>query len=69
MPDGTRLVFKYRRGDDPPGLWTVGLRGGDPVPLLTNCCRENDVRISPDGRRLVFAGGGDRGELWISRSY
>lgn len=68
-PDGSRLVFELQIGDDGPGLWSIGARGGEPVQLLANCCQGNDVRIHRDGRRIAFAAGTDRGEVWILKGY
>lgn len=64
MPDGSGLVFKIESGEQ-ASLWSISVRGGEPVQQLSNCCAENQVRIHPDGRRLAFASGRDRGEIWI----
>ncbi|HUF66883.1 MAG TPA: hypothetical protein VMM17_12985, partial [Gemmatimonadaceae bacterium] len=58
------LVFKLESGEQ-ASLWSISVRGGEPVRLLSDCCAENHVRIHPDGRRLAFASGRDRGEVWI----
>jgi Tol biopolymer transport system component len=68
-PDGSRLVFELQIGDAEPALWSVAARGGESVQLLANCCRENQVRIHRDGRRLTFAAGSDRGEVWILKRF
>ena len=68
-PDGLRIVFELQVGDDAPGLWSIGARGGDPVQILANCCQENDVRIHGAGRRIAFVAGADRGEVWILKGY
>lgn len=67
MPDGSRLVFKIESGEQ-ASLWSIGVRGGEPVRLLADCCAGNLVRIHPDGRRLAFASGTDRGEVWILKT-
>ncbi|MEX0690771.1 MAG: hypothetical protein WD043_02890 [Gemmatimonadales bacterium] len=64
MPDGSGLVFKIESGEQ-ASLWSISVRGGEPVRLLYDCCAENHVRIHPNGRRLAFASGRDRGEIWI----
>lgn len=67
MPDGTRLAFELWEGDGTAGLWSVDRRGGDAVPLLRGCCRENDVRFDRTGRLAAFAAGIQVGEIWILR--
>ncbi len=68
-PDGSRLVFELQLDDDDPGLWSVDARGGEPVRLMANCCQERHVRFHRDGRRIAFAAGTDRGEVWILKGY
>jgi Tol biopolymer transport system component len=69
MPDGSRLLFALQIGDDEPALWSIPTRGGDPVRLLSRCCNENDIRVNRDGRRIAFAAGSSRGELWMLKGY
>jgi Tol biopolymer transport system component len=64
MPDGSRLVFRLENGDQ-SSLWSISVRGGEPLRLLSDCCAENYVRIHPDGKRIALASGRDRGEVWI----
>jgi Tol biopolymer transport system component len=66
-PDGSRIVFELQEGDDVSNLWAINVSGGEPVRLLPNCCTENHVRMHPEGRRLAFAAGANRGEVRILR--
>lgn len=68
-PDGSRLVFALQADGDSSGLWSIPVQGGEPVQLLANCCREHEVRIHREGRRLAFAAGRDRGEVRILKGY
>ena len=52
-----------------PALWSFGVGGGQPVRILSGCCRENDLRINRAGRRLAFAAGADRGEIRLLKDY
>lgn len=66
-PDGSRLLFELQVGDGDSGLWSVSVRGGEPLQFLANCCRENDVWIHPGGRRMAVAAGAERGEIRLLR--
>lgn len=66
-PDGSRIVFGFQGGDDVTSLSAIDVRGGEPVRLLSDCCSGNFVRMHRDGRRLAFAAGRDRGEVWVLR--
>lgn len=69
MPDGSQVVVKFDAGSDRAGLWSVSVRGGTLVRLFPDCCVGNDVRIHPDGRRLAFVAGADRGEVRILKRF
>jgi Tol biopolymer transport system component len=69
FPDGQRLLFEQRDAEGSSALWSVAIGGGAPARVLPRCCDENDVRIHPDGRRMTFAMGQMRGELWMLTGY
>jgi Tol biopolymer transport system component len=64
-PDGSRLIVELTDETGTPALWSLGIRGGEPVRVLAGCCRENDVRLDRQGRKMAFAAGVDRGEIWF----
>jgi Tol biopolymer transport system component len=64
-PDGSRLIVELTDDTGTPALWSLGIQGGEPVRVLSGCCRENDVRLDRRGRRMAFAAGADRGEIWF----
>ena len=63
--DGSRLLVELTDETGTPALWSLGIRGGEPVRVLAGCCRENDVRLDRRGRRMAFAAGADVGEIWL----
>jgi hypothetical protein len=69
FPDGQRLLFEQQDAEGSSALWSVAIGGGAPVRVLSQCCDENDVRIHPNGRRMTFAIGRMRGELWMLTGY
>lgn len=60
-PDGTHVVFAA--WDPPFHLWEVGIDGGEPVQLQTNCdgaldgCTDAFPAYSPDGSKIAFVRG------------
>lgn len=58
-PDGQYVVFVKSEG-----LWSVPVAGGEARRLFT-MDNLRHVRLHPDGRRLAFVGGSERGELWV----
>jgi Tol biopolymer transport system component len=64
-PDGSRVIVEVTDSTGTPALWSIGTHGGEAVRVLTGCCRENDVRLDRQGRRIAFAAGADRGEIWF----
>jgi Tol biopolymer transport system component len=64
-PDGSRIVFELAQGDDSTSLWSINVAGGEPVGVLSKCCAESILRLHPDGKRIAFASGRDRGEVRV----
>jgi Tol biopolymer transport system component len=60
--DGSRVIVELTDAGV-PALWSFGTQGGEPVQLLAGCCRENDVRLDVQGRKIAFAAGAERGEI------
>ncbi|OFW08379.1 MAG: hypothetical protein A3H96_20965 [Acidobacteria bacterium RIFCSPLOWO2_02_FULL_67_36] len=80
-PDGRSLVVYDEPANRPAGVWQVPIDGrpprlvmdmrrisggaADPAAGLSNDVRPIDLRLSPDGRRLAYEFGRDRGEIWM----
>ena len=72
-PDGRHILLAELRDDHPDvDLWLVAVDGSGATPLppvrdlrnITRPIRLEEVRLSPDGRRVSFAAGENRGEVW-----
>jgi dipeptidyl aminopeptidase/acylaminoacyl peptidase len=66
-PDGsrvafTRVVVDEKRTGYETSIWSVETSGSAEAVRLTNGVRDSQPRWSPDGRRLAFVRGGERGE-------
>jgi Tol biopolymer transport system component len=68
-PDGRSMVFWGRAPDGEEDIWIVSLEGeDDPVPLIATPAQEEQPRISPDGRFLVYASNESaRFEVYLTR--
>jgi dipeptidyl aminopeptidase/acylaminoacyl peptidase len=57
-PDGSQVIFSAF--DSPVLVWEVGIEGGDPALLSTDCsgvpaeCMDAAPAYSPDGKRIAF---------------
>ncbi len=73
-PDGRHLLL-VKRNDDPETqfpheLWRIAVGGGDPESLglkMEGGLRE--LRVHPDGRRIVFTSGRNVIELWAAENF
>ena len=73
-PDGRHLLLAKRNADPetqfPHELWRSAAAGGEPESLglkVEGGIRE--VRVHPDGRRIVFTSGLDVTELWAAENF
>src|SRR6185295_1989656 len=72
-PDGARLVFHARHGDDKEDgivvrhVYTVGLDGGREQKVTNGAKDEYHASLSPDGRRLLYVSevNGSR-DIWLA---
>ena len=75
-PDGSQLLFTRRRRDPDPQLltelWRVSAEGGKPDQVnLAPMEFLHDVRVHPDGRRIVFRtrNKAQKGEVWAMENF
>ena len=58
--DGRHVLFA-RRGE----LWRVPAEGGEPENLGYVMEGLRELRLHPDGARIAFTAGTDKGEVWV----
>ena len=75
-PDGSQLLFTRRRRDPDPQLltelWRVSAEGGKPDQVnLAPMEFLHDVRVHPDGRRIVFRtiNKAQKAEVWAMENF
>ena len=78
-PDSRSILIYSAPVEGPGGIWQVPLDGGAArlllddrhlTPLLQGTRgRPLDFRLSPDGRRLAYQAGRDRGEIWMMSGF
>ena len=62
--DGRRILMSTLQPDGLPSLWSLDRSAGDPVRLPIEAPMFHKLSLSPDGRRLLFAAGNPRPNLW-----
>jgi TolB protein len=71
-PDGTKVA--YSAWDPPVQIWEIGIEGGDPQLLTTDCsgqpaeCMEGAPAYSPDGGSLAFLTGNEQSTVLAIRN-
>jgi len=50
-------------------LWRISIEGGSPQPTGIATERLHDLRVHPDGERIVFAAGQHRTEVWVMEDF
>ncbi len=71
--DGREIIFfkgistKIQKQDCE--MWGVPVEGGDPNNLGLTMDRVHDLRIHPDGRRIVFSSGHNAAEVWVMENF
>jgi Tol biopolymer transport system component len=69
-PDAREVLFGRQTGrGEQVEVWRVPATGGEPrrTELVMDTLR--DLRMHPDGRRVVFASGHNKGELWVMENF
>lgn len=71
-PDGTTILFIKRTAtgtkDEKRELWQVASTGGEPRKINVGM-ELRDVRLHPDGRRIVFTSGKSAKEVWTMENF
>ena len=81
-PDGSAVLWFVREVGEAGGLWRIPVNGGTPDLLIPVGQLETTgglsagefstvgaVRLSPDGRRLLYTSGQVRGEYWMMSGF
>lgn len=68
-PDGRHVLWTEWDADQDPGvlertIYLVPVDGGGAKPLMDIQLQGMNLSVSPDGRRIAFEGGRERGEIW-----
>jgi Tol biopolymer transport system component len=71
-PDGRQVLFV--KGEDPnvqkvPALWHIPVQGGEARKLELALLNLRNMAVHPDGRRIVFAGGENKWEVWVLENF
>ena len=75
-PDGKQILFSkvaQMRGDSEVAgvyeLWRVPAQGGEPQRIGIAMDGLRDLRVHPDGQRIVFAAGQNKHEVWVMENF
>jgi Tol biopolymer transport system component len=67
-PDGKHLMLTAS-GEGNPEIWRVPLEGGQPLKMAIPSDWQGSLRVHPDGRRVAFAAGKNRSEVWVMENF
>jgi Tol biopolymer transport system component len=71
-PDGKYILFAQRAGDaaqQPFELWRIPAGGGTPQNTGIAMKELRDLRVHPDGQRIVFGAGEIQDETWVLENF
>ena len=76
-PDGQKILFTVHRQDPAKPvnsdqtfeLWQVSAAGGQPQKVGLAMERLRDLSLHPDGKRLAFAAGQSKPEVWVMENF
>jgi len=71
-PDGQQLFFGKGRRDSPDGLaevWRIAAEGHEAVSTELSVKGLRGLRFRRDGRRVAFASGDYREEVWVLENF
>ncbi len=70
-PDASRVLFVMARAGRSPELWSVTADGEELIRVLESawCCVGRAIRVHPDGQRIAFVAGRNRGSIWLLDGY
>lgn len=76
-PDAQKILFTLRRqgpakpanSDQTFELWQVSAAGGQPQKVGLAMERLRDLSLHPDGKRLAFAAGQSKPEVWMMENF
>jgi Tol biopolymer transport system component len=70
-PDNRHVLYVRGNRNNPKAreLWRVAVAGGEPENLGLAMDGLRTLAVSPDGRWLAFAAGGNKAELWVMENF
>ena len=73
-PDGQAVLFT--KSSDPTSdleqkveLWQISAESGEPKKLELSMEGRSHLRFHPDGQRIAFTAGEDKGEVWVMENF
>lgn len=71
--DGKSALYIKKTNNDPKDetfeLWQISVDGGEPQSLGLKMSSLRQVRLHPDGKRIVFVAGQPKGEVWVMENF
>ncbi len=71
-PDGKHVLFTRTKGDSAPRpfeLWRIPAGGGTPQKTGIEMAGLHNLRVHPDGQRIVFDAGQIQHEVWVLEDF